>query len=167
MIEHRTAEDPTHGATQRTYEEQIPKLYAALNQILSNLRYIRDELPNEKTTDDTRTALLKLCDDFEWEVLDIRMEVRTLEDNLGMHVGEEPFDHGMGSADPKETMGFIHDWLAAQLATMHDLIIELRAHTEGDLHAARLSILVEESAANIIPRSHRDPRYTRRYRRHP
>ncbi len=137
-------------ASKRAYEEQIHRLYAAINQILSNLLYIRDELPKVNTEADTRDAIRKMCDDFEWEILDIRMEVRRLEDNLGLHPGEAPFEHGMESDDPKETMGFIHDWLAAQLAAMHKLACSVHARAEQHPDAALVSILVAESARNII-----------------
>lgn len=149
-IEPRAAEAPTPGTTQQASEDQITKLYASTDRILSNLRSIRDKLPNQNTTANTRDAILKMCRDFEWAIGDVRMEVRGLEDNLGMHPGEEPFHHGMESDNPTKTMGFIRDWLAPQIAAMHDLVIGLRVRPENDLDAALLSLLLHKSAANII-----------------
>ncbi len=99
------ADPPALNGKLRYYEEHISKLYTATSDILSNLQYICAELPDLKTAGVTRDAILKVCGDFEWEILDIRMEIRRLEDNLGLHPGEEPFQHGMESDDPTETMG--------------------------------------------------------------
>jgi hypothetical protein len=144
------ASEQGRDTTRQVYEEQVSKLYAATSQILSNLRYICDELPNIPTTAETRDAILKVCDDFQWEVLDIRMEIRRLEDNLGLHPGEDPFQHGMESQDPRETMRFIHDWLGPQLRAMHDLVTRAHAQAEHHPEAALLAILLAESASNII-----------------
>jgi len=144
------ASRPNRDTAQETYEKQIPLLYAATNQILSNLRYIQYELPSVKTTPEIREAILKMCGDFEWEVGHIRMEVRRLKDNLGMHPGEEPFRHGMGSDAPKETMRFINDWLGAQLLPMHDLVARIHTAAEHDPEVALIALLLTESATNII-----------------
>jgi hypothetical protein len=144
------ASRPNRDTTQEIYEKQISVIYAATNQILSNLRYIQEELRGIQTTPEPREAILKMCADFGWEIGDIRMEVRRLEDNLGMHPGEEPFRHGMESDDPKETMGFINEWLGAQLLPMHDLVTKIHTAAEHDPEAALLALLLTESATNII-----------------
>jgi hypothetical protein len=144
------ANRPNRDKIQETHEKQISVIYAATNRILSNLSYIRDELPGLKATTETRGAILKMCGDFGSEIGDIRMEVRRLEDNLGMHPGEEPFRHGMESDEPKETMVFINEWLAAQIQVMLGLVTSLRVHPEHDADASLLSLLLEESATNII-----------------
>ena len=141
---------PARKGALRHYEEQISKLYIATNDIRSNLSYICDELPSLKTDAETRDAILHVCGDFAWETMDIQMEVRKLEDNLGLRTGEAPFHRGMDSDNPIETMGYIHDWLGPQLMAMHNLVNRLNEKAAGDANAALLSLLLTESATNII-----------------
>ena len=141
---------PARNATHRHYEERISKLYAATNDIRSNLSYICDELPGLTTAAETHDAILHVCGDFACEIMHIQMEVRKLEDNLGLRTGEDPFHHGMDSDNPIETIGYIHDWLGPQLIAMHNLVNRLNEKAAGDADAALLSLLLTESATNIL-----------------
>src|SRR5512136_1771147 len=64
-IENTSLGPSERSPAQRIHREQVARLYAALNEILANLRYIMRELPSLRTSDDNRTAITKTCADFD------------------------------------------------------------------------------------------------------
>ena len=133
------------------FVKPISNLYQRNHVIASNLAYILKELPTLSLPDELRNEILTMCQDFDSAVYDVKKEIRNLEDKLGLHPGEEPFDPNIVNPDPKVTMGFIERWIAAEIETLDKLVKKLWALAEQDANSYGLvSVLVTESAGNIV-----------------
>ena len=128
----------------------IGQLYTALSEIAGNIEYMRQAFPADDLPDADHKRLDHLCGEWEGAIYDVRKEIRNLEDKLGMHPGEEPFDPDIMNPDPHVTMGFINDWLWTEIEAMNQTIVDLRPRA-GDTDAlGSIWLLVTESAVNIL-----------------
>lgn len=118
--------------------------------MLGNLAFIEKELPSLALADDLKDEIVAVCQGFGWTLRDIRKEIYTLEDKLGMHPGEEPFDPNVVNPDPKATMGLIEHWVAEEAQAMDALVRRLWALADENKGLGTMSVLVTESAANIL-----------------
>jgi hypothetical protein len=128
----------------------ISELYASVTAMAQNLTYIQEELSHWDISNTLKSEIVTVCQEFESALYDVRKEIRTLEDKLGMHPGEEPFDPGVVNPDPQVTLELIERWLAAETEAMHALVLKLGALAETDLEVMGVNVLVTESAANIL-----------------
>ena len=136
--------------SRQLFNEQIPKLYASLSEMAANIGYIRRGLPTLQMSDDIRDDIVQTCEAFDSAFYDVRKEVRTHEDKLGMHPGEEPFDPGVTNPDPRVTMGFIISWLWNEIERLHDIVTRLADDSKGAADIGIVYTLVTESAVNIL-----------------
>lgn len=133
-----------------TYAAPISELHKSISAMLHNLAFIERELPTLELADDLRDEIVAVCQRFKWTLRDIRKEIYTLEDKLGMHPGREPFDPNVVNPDPKPTMSLIERWLTEEAQAMDTLVRKLWALVEEDEGLSTVSVLVTESAANIL-----------------
>lgn len=131
--------------------QPIANLYQGNDVINRNLAYIQKELPTLSIPAETRDEISTMCNKFQWTLSDLRKEIRNLEDALGMHPGDEPFDPSIVNHDPHVTIGFIQKWIAAELSTLRELVEKLDQLAEQDSRTYDLvRVLVKESAINIF-----------------
>ena len=133
-----------------TFTEPVLTLYRSLDEMAANLAYIGRELPALAMGEEVRVAVEGMCDEFESALYDVRKEVRTLEDKLGMHPGEEPFDPDVVNTDPKVTLSLIETWLSRELEDLHAVVKELERGAEREPALGGVFVLVAESGANIL-----------------
>lgn len=132
------------------FSQPIANLYRGNETMNRNLAYIQKELPSLAIPADLREEISTRCNTFQWTLSDLRKEIRTLEDKLGMHPGEEPFDPGV-NPDPRVTMGLIERWTAEELSGLRGLVEKLDRLAEQDPPAYDLvRLLVKESAIHIF-----------------
>jgi hypothetical protein len=131
--------------------QPISNLYQRNDVINRNLAYIQKELPTLSIPAEIRDEISTVCDKFQWTLSDVRKEIRSLEDKLGMHPGEKPFDPHSVNPDPQVTIGFIQRWILEELQTLHELVQKLDKLAEQDSQSYDLvGLLVRESATNIL-----------------
>lgn len=128
----------------------ISELHESVSRMAQDLTHIQEELPHWDVSEALKREIVTVCQEFGSALYDIRKEIRTLEDKLGMHPNEEPFDPGVVNPDPRITMGLIERWLAREIDAMHALVIRLRTLAEADRELVGVTVLVTESAANIL-----------------
>lgn len=132
------------------FNEQIPKLYANLYEMSANIDFIQRELPRCHAPEEIARNISSVCHEFEGALHDVRKEVRTLEDKLGLHPGEEPFDPGVTNSDPRVTMTFIREWLLAEIERLHETVTQLQGDPSANAIHGSVYVLVSESATNIL-----------------
>ena len=120
------------------------------NVIIQNLTYIVNELQTLTVAEGLKNEIIGVCQTFTSTLYDVNKEIRNLEDKLGMHPDDEPFDSSIVNPDPKVTMGFIDHWISREVQAMHKLVVKLQAlaHVDGSLIGVK--VLVMESATNIL-----------------
>jgi hypothetical protein len=133
-----------------TYAVPISELHESTTAMLHNLTFIQKELPTLELVDDLTNEIVAVCQRFEWTLRDIRKEIYILEDKLGMHPGKEPFDPAVVNADPKATMSLIERWVTEETQAMDTLVKKLWTLSGQDKGLGTVSVLVTESAANIL-----------------
>lgn len=131
------------------FTAEVQKLYASLREMAANLQYIRRESAHLEMPAALRTEISRGCEEFESALYDVRKEVRTLEDKLGMHPGEEPFDPDVVNPDPRANLGFILRWLQTELDALHEIVTRLDSTVKDDPSLGIVCVLVTESAANV------------------
>ena len=133
-----------------TFARLVADLHSLLEDIGANVSYIQKELPALKVSRVERKRIDESCTEFQDAIYDVGKEILNLEDKLGLHPGQEPFDPNITNPDPRVTMGFIASWLLAEIETMHQTVLRLdlaaaKAPTNGGVY-----LLVSESATNIL-----------------
>ena len=128
----------------------IGQLYSSLAEIAENIDYIRTELLPLNIPQGERLHIQRVCEGFKGAVYDVRKEIRNLEDKLGMHPGEDPFDPEIINPDPRVTMGFIEQWLRTEIEAMHQSVLHLDKLSKDDRALGGAYLLVGESATNIL-----------------
>ena len=131
------------------FAEPVSSLYASLSDVSANIHYVEKALPTISIDDSERSQIVELCDEFHSALYDVRKEVRNLEDKLGMHPGEEPFDPDIVNPDPKVTMSFIDEWMRDAIVLMHGTVKKLEALSTSKADGGAY-LLVAESAVNIL-----------------
>jgi hypothetical protein len=132
-----------------SFRGPIRQLYSSLSEITENIRYISNEMPKLTIPQSERSRIENVCANFESAIYDVRKEIRNLEDKLGMHPGEEPFESEL-NPDPRVTMRFIQQWLRTEIEAMHELVVHLE-NVSMDDHALGIPfLLVAGSAVNIL-----------------
>ena len=132
------------------FTEPILTLYRSLDEMAANLAYIGRELPALTMGDEVRAAITGMCDEFGSALYDVRKEVRILEDKLGMHPGEEPFDPDVVNPDPRGTLYLIETWLSRELERLHTVVKGLERGAEREPTLGIIFVLVSESGGNIL-----------------
>jgi hypothetical protein len=132
------------------YSAQVAVLWEAANDMAANIAFIEGELPSLGLPDAERERIAEACSFFMNELYDVRTEIRNLEDKLGLHPGEEPYDPGIVNPDPRGTMGLITDALMSGVECMHGLVSQLQGAPYGTPEISLALTLVMESATNIF-----------------
>ena len=133
-----------------TYTASVSELYQSLAEIAANVGFIQSELPACNLSDTQRSNIVEKCEGFVEAIYDVRKEIRNLEDKLGMHPGEPPFDPDIVNPDPLVTTGFIADWLMTEIMAMHETVVRLQEASKVSPDHGRAYLLVGESATNIL-----------------
>lgn len=128
--------------------QPISDLYELTSEIEANLNYILKEIRTLDAPKNLEDRVCTVCEEFENTLRDVKKEIRVLEDKLGMHPGEEPFDPGVVNPDPKVTIGLIDLWLGKSIDQMHNLIKSLEGSKDPD--TITVYVLCAESGANIL-----------------
>jgi hypothetical protein len=119
--------------------EEFQQSFSAIDQsvgvILSNLEYIAKELPDLDMDETLRQHLVSWCADFKRDVTGLRSKIRALEEEVG-----RPGDAIKGAGE------MIH----SQVQALHKLVTSLRDLAVSDPGYAILSVLFNESGANIL-----------------
>jgi len=121
-----------------------------VNVIIQNLTYIINELQTLTVAEGLKKEIILVCQTFTSTLYDVNKEIRNLEDKLGMHPDDEPFDSSIVNPDPKVTMGFIDQWIIREVQAMHKLVVKLQALAYLDRSLIGVKVLVMESATNIL-----------------
>jgi len=129
--------------------EPVSSLYRLLEEISGQIAFIRRELPSLEMSKQIRPAISGMCEDFDSTLYDVRKEVRTLEDKLGMQPGEEPFDPDV-NPDPRATLSLIRSWLRTELESLNRIVTKLQTREERGSATGAVFILVAESGAGIL-----------------
>ena len=124
--------------------KNVSDLYSNLADIEANVRFIAEQLPTLHVTESERSSIKALCGEFESAIHDVRTEIRNLEDKLGMHPGEPPFDPDIVNPDPRVTMRFISSWTWDPIQQMNTIVQQLQS-SGSDAY-----LLVAESAVNVL-----------------
>jgi hypothetical protein len=135
--------------------QSISALYRGNQAIVRNLAYIQTELPELALPGELSGEIAELCEDFLSAAYDVNTEIRNLEDKLGMHPGEEPYDPNIVNPDPRVTMGFIERWTGTEVHKLDALVRKVWALADQDAPAYGLvNMLLTESAGNILQAYH-------------
>lgn len=134
----------------KAFQDLIKKLYASLAEIAQNVDYILINLPSLTILHTERLNIERTCEEFKSAVYDVRKEIRNLEDKLGLHPDEDPFDPGINNPDPYVTMNFIDKWLCTRIYTMHQTVQHLEKLSMDTGASNSAYVLVAESAVNIL-----------------
>lgn len=102
---------PTGMSRTESLGQPISDLYQLTSEIEAILNYILKEIRTLDAPKNLEDRVCSVCEEFENTLRDVKKEIRVLEDKLGMHPGEEPFDPGVVNPDPKVTIGLIDRWL--------------------------------------------------------
>ncbi|MBM4118383.1 hypothetical protein FJ251_11735 [bacterium] len=132
------------------FETQVAVLHEAAGEMGGNIAFIEKELPGIDLPNEEREHIAEACSYFKNELYDVRTEIRNLEDKLGMHPGEEPYDPDIVNPDPRVTMEFIEDALRSGIACMRGLVSRLERAPHGTRGMSLALVLVMESATNIF-----------------
>lgn len=115
---------------------------ACAMSMLANGIYIEKELPAVAFPDGLQARTEHLCACLFATEADIRKEIEELEDALTALSGDESIQ--------RVKILRIRKWLSEPIVEMHELVQELRAASDNDERYALATILIEESAANIL-----------------
>lgn len=128
----------------------IGALYRALDDIAGNVAFVEGELPKVALRATDRAAVLDRMREFDGAIHDVRTEIRNLEDKLGLHPGEPPQDPDIANPDPRATMRLIRNWRWTEIEALDPLVRRLQATAKVDIAFGLASLLVGESATNIL-----------------
>ncbi len=122
----------------------------AIDVILENAAFIAKETPTLTVSQNRKAEVLEICNAFEETLIfDVRKEVGTLADKLGLHPGEEPLDPNVVNPDPLVNIRFIREWTWQEIAKLDRVIRNLPEDTKGT-EEIQFAILLRESGANIL-----------------
>jgi hypothetical protein len=110
-------------------------LFESVAEILSNLDYVRQELPGLEIDGELRRNLLSGCAQLAGEVAELEARIRALEP---------------GDADPTRTAQDAQEMIQRQVRALDELVMGLRGgpSSKGDYGA--LGVLFNESGASIL-----------------
>jgi hypothetical protein len=139
------------SAEPSVFVQSISALYRGNQAIVHNLAYIQTELPRLALAGELSGEIAELCEGFLSAAYDVNTEIRNLEDKLGLHPDEEPFDPNIVNPDPRVTMGFIEHWTGNEVHKLDALVRKVWALADQDAPAYGLvNVLLTESAGNIL-----------------
>ena len=128
----------------------VAQIHSSVAEIGGNIDFVRDELPVLTIPEAEQLRIVEVCEGFEGALYEVRKEIRNLEDKLGMHAGQEPFDPDIKNPDPLVTIGFIDRWLWTEIEAMHQTVLHLDRLSKDDHALGVAYLLVAESAANVL-----------------
>jgi len=134
--------------------ERIARVYRLLGTITANIAFVRGEIPSLEMPGGLGTEITTLCDEFDSALYDIRKEVRVLEDKLGMHPGEEPFDPEVVNTDPSATVSLILGWLRQQTEDLDATVMKVQRLADREPGLGAVEVLLNESGADILSAAH-------------
>ncbi len=134
----------------QSYTDLIEELYAAVTDISENVSFINNELPSLNIPDFEELNISQACEEFNSAIYDVRKEIRNLEDKLGMHPDQQPFDPNIKNPDPRVTMECISNWLWNEIEIIQGLVKQLEELSKARRDFGVLYALVSESAAYIL-----------------
>lgn len=121
-----------------------------IDTILANVAFIAKEVRTIAVTEVLKGEVLGICESLRNTlVFDVRKELETLGDKLGIHPGQEPAAPDVVNPDPQVNIGFIKEWTWREIAKLDRVIKNLPKETK-DVEAAAFAVLLRESGANIL-----------------
>jgi hypothetical protein len=132
-----------------SFANHVSGLNRCLADIAANLAYVRQELLALNVSAAVGAEVLAMRDEFAAALDDVRSEVRILEDKLGMHPDEDPFDPNVLNADPKATTALIEKWLRREIDSWDAMARRLDQEAKRLPELTALLVLLTESGANI------------------
>lgn len=132
------------------HRAQVAVLWEAAADMAANIDFIEGELPGLGLPDQERDCIAEACSCFMNELYDVRTEIRNLEDKLGLHPGEEPYDPAIVNPDPRATMGLITEALYSGIGCLHGLVSRLKDTSPETPEITLALVLVMESSTNIF-----------------
>jgi hypothetical protein len=131
--------------------KSIANLYRCNDTMGQNVTYVLKELLRLPLPDELRNEIETAFKKLGSALYDTRKEIRNLENNLGLHPGEEPFDEAIANPDPQVTMGLIRRWVDDQAVNLDKLVRKLWALSAQESNKYVLvNALVTESVRNIL-----------------
>ncbi|MGA2327966.1 MAG: hypothetical protein ABSH05_16930 [Bryobacteraceae bacterium] len=128
---------------QRQFSERLLDSDESIGVILSNLAYIAKELPDLDMDEVLRQHLVSWCADFKQDVANLRSKIPVLQGKLGLRAEEE-------AGDPGETVKEAGEMIHGEVQALHKLVTSLRDLAVSDPGYAILSVLFNESGANML-----------------
>jgi len=115
---------------------------ACAMSMLSNGMYIEKELPNVTFPDGLHARVQHLCGSLIGTHFDINTEIA----EFGEALTESPQDYAAVFVKTERILR----WLSEPIVEMHELVQELRSASETDEQYILATILIEESATNVL-----------------
>lgn len=113
--------------------EPMSAIRRAVGEIADNLAYIHQHLPEVEVEDNLRDQIQSTCQAFDNDLYDVRSEIGNLSESRDA-----------------STAGLINKILHSHTEAMHALVTRLYELADRDVKYAGASVLVGESAANIL-----------------
>ncbi len=109
--------------------------------MLENASYVQRELPNVEVADPIRSQVVKVCDAMVGTKHDIMTELFEIDELLESDAESTPI--------PFRLTRCVR-WLWEDISRLHEVVMALRANSRKNPNHTLATILVEESAANIL-----------------
>jgi hypothetical protein len=115
-----------------------------------NIAYIRKELSEWDIPDETRAAIVRMCDRFGATLYDVSEEIVALHDELRSRLGGASVQSGVSDADPGARMDRVVACLRDELDVLHSVVTGLASVQKTDPSLGAVYVLVTESGGNIL-----------------
>jgi hypothetical protein len=124
-----------HEDSSKSGETPVPQMIGSLQEVRSNLAYIRKELPGLEMPEDQRDCFLEICAGLAESV-----------ERLGVEVGQLQDESQQGSA----AIDSIRQSIRNQVTTLDNWVKAARSLAAADPGCVVVRILIEESGANML-----------------
>jgi hypothetical protein len=103
----------------------VARLHSCVSEMTAIVQRVMAELPPHDVDQRQRADITKFCSDFEQATRAIQAEIRILEDKLGLHPGEAPYDRSVLSREPIITIYIIRKWLSEEIDSIKAILRRL------------------------------------------
>ena len=126
------------------FAQLIPRLQWSVSEMAVTVEDIAAQLPSRDIAESQRADITKFCKEFAAAMTAARDAIRILEDKLGMHPGEQPYDPTVLNREPVITIYLISKWLGEQ----NDRIQVIVPRSEGGAYTLMARAAVNVAKAN-------------------
>jgi len=126
------------------FAQLIPRLQWSVSEMAVTVEDIAAQLPSRDIAESQRADITKFCKEFAAAMTAVRDAIRILEDKLGMHPGEQPYDPTVLNREPVITIYLISKWLGEQ----NDRIQVIVPRSEGGAYTLMARAAVNVAKAN-------------------